>query len=68
MRYIVKLYGDAGGHRTWGVYRAYDNALVCVCVYKKGAVRACAELNALAEGKMGYIEPEKEIGGLLWKC
>ena len=53
-RYLVELHGSSyGNHKTWRVVRRYDNCIMCVCVYKRGAHRVCEELNALASGKMG---------------
>ena len=53
-RYMVELHGSSyGNHKTWRVVRRYDKCIMCVCVYKRGAYRVCAELNALASGKMG---------------
>ena len=52
-RYVVELHGiSCSKHKTWRVVRQYDKCIMCVCVYKRGANRACAELNALASGKM----------------
>ena len=53
-RYIVEQHGSSySKHKTWRVVRRYDNCIMCVCVYKRGAYRVCEELNALASGKMG---------------
>ena len=54
-RYIVELHGGSSfrNHKTWRVVRQYDKCIMCVCVYLRGAYRACDELNALASGKMG---------------
>ena len=53
-RYIVELHGSSySKHKTWRVVRRYDNCIMCVCVYLRGAYRVCDELNALASGKMG---------------
>ena len=58
-RYLVELHGSSyGNHKTWRVVRRYDKCIMCVCVYKRGANRACAELNALASGKMGASSAE----------
>ena len=52
--YIVEQHGSSySKHKTWRVVRQYDKCIICVCVYKRGAYRACEELNALASGKMG---------------
>lgn len=50
MKYFVECYSGRSGHKTWGVYRNHPNvgvSLVCVCVYRKGAVEVCDELNTL---------------------
>ena len=53
-RYIVEQHGSScSKHKTWRVVRRYDNCIMCVCVYLRGACRVCDELNALASGKMG---------------
>ena len=53
-RYIVEQHGSSySKHKTWRVVRRYDNCIMCVCVYLRGAYRVCDELNALASGKMG---------------
>ena len=58
-RYIVELHGSSySKHKTWRVVRQYDKCIMCVCVYKRGANRVCAELNALASGKMGASSEE----------
>ena len=51
-RYSVEHHGGYDNHKTWRVVRRYDRCIICVCVYKRGAIRACEELNALASGKM----------------
>ena len=59
-RYIVELHGGSSfrKHKTWRVVRRYDNCIMCVCVYLRGAYRVCDELNALASGKMGASSEE----------
>ena len=57
-RYIVEQHGSSYKHKTWRVVRQYDRCIICVCVYKRGANRVCAELNALASGKMGSSDAE----------
>lgn len=52
-RYIVEQHSNSYKHKTWRVVRRYDNCIMCVCVYKRGAYRVCDELNAIASGKMG---------------
>ena len=52
-RYSVEHHGGYGNHKTWRVKRLYDGCIICVCVYKRGAIRVCEELNALAGGSMG---------------
>ena len=52
-RYIVEQHCGSCKHKTWRVVRRYDNCIMCVCVYMRGACRVCDELNALASGKMG---------------
>lgn len=60
-RYVVELHGSSySKHKTWRVVRQYDRCIICVCVYKRGAIRACEELNALASGKMG-AEKENDV-------
>ena len=59
-RYCVELHGGCAGHRTWRVVRRYDECIMCVCVYKRGANRVCEELNALASGKMGESSEEDQ--------
>lgn len=55
-RYVVELHCGSYKHKTWRVVRQYDKCIICVCVYKRGAYRACEELNALASGKMGATQ------------
>ena len=58
-RYIVELHGSSySKHKTWRVVRRYDNCIMCVCVYLRGAYRVCEELNALASGNMGASSEE----------
>ena len=58
-RYIVEQHGSSySKHKTWRVVRRYDNYIMCVCVYLRGAYRVCDELNALASGKMGASSEE----------
>ena len=57
-RYSVEYHGGHGNHKTWRVVRRYDNCIMCVCVYMRGACRVCDELNALASGKMGASSEE----------
>lgn len=45
-------------HAAWAVVRQSDNILVCVCEYKRGAIRVMSELEAVASGQMKYIEEE----------
>ena len=52
-RYFIEQHCNSYKHKTWRVVRRYDNCIMCVCVYKRGAYRVCDELNALASGKMG---------------
>ena len=52
-RYIVEQHSNSYKHKTWRVVRRYDNCIMCVCAYLRGAYRVCEELNALASGKMG---------------
>ena len=53
-RYFVEQHGSSySRHKTWRVVRQYDKCIMCVCVYKRGAYRACEGLNALSSGKMG---------------
>ena len=52
-RHIVEQHCCSYKHKTWRVVRRYDNCIMCVCVYLRGAYRVCDELNALASGKMG---------------
>ena len=52
-RYFVEQHCNSYRHRTWRVVRRYDKCIMCVCVYKRGAYRVCAEMNALASGSMG---------------
>lgn len=53
-RYVVELHcSSCSKHKTWRVVRQYDKCIMCVCVYKRGALRVCCELNALASGRMG---------------
>lgn len=60
-RYVVELHGSSySKHKTWRVVRQYDRRIICVCVYKRGAIRAREELNALASGKMG-AEKENDV-------
>lgn len=60
-RYVVELHGSSySKHKTWRVVRQYDRCIICVCVYKRGAIRACEELSALASGKMG-AEKENDV-------
>lgn len=59
-RYVVEFHGGYGNHKSWRVVRQYDRCIICVCVYKRGAIRACEELNALASGKMG-AEKENDV-------
>ena len=49
-RYIVEQHSNSRNHKTWRVVRRYDNRIMCVCVYMRGAYRVCDELNALASG------------------
>lgn len=62
-RYVVELHGGSSfrKHKTWRVVRQYDGCIICVCVYKRGANRACAELNALAGGSMGTNQKEDQF-------
>lgn len=58
-RYIVEQHGSSySKHKTWRVVRRYDNCIMCVCVYLRGAYRVCDELNALTSGKMGASSEE----------
>lgn len=43
-------------HAAWAVVRQSDNILVCVCEYKRGAIRVMNELEAVASGQKRYIE------------
>lgn len=43
-------------HAAWAVVRQSDNTLVCVCEYKRGAIRVMNELEAVASGQMKYTE------------
>lgn len=60
-RYVVEFHGGYGNHKSWRVKRQYDGCIICVCVYKRGANRACAELNALAGGSMGTNQKEDQF-------
>ena len=57
-RYIVEQHSNSYKHKTWRVVRQYDRCIMCVCVYRRGACRACDELNALASGKIGASSAE----------
>ena len=59
-RYSVEYHGGHGNHKTWRVVRRYDKCIMCVCVYMRGAIRACEELNALAGGSMGTNQKEDQ--------
>lgn len=60
-RYLVELHGSQySRHKTWRVKRLYDGCIICVCVYKRGAIRACEELNALSGGSMGSNKKEDQ--------
>jgi hypothetical protein len=43
-------------HAAWAVVRQSDNILVCVCEYKRGAIRVMSELRAVASGQKQYTE------------
>lgn len=60
-RYAVEPHCSSYNHKTWRVVRQYDKCIICVCVYKRGANRACAELNALAGGSMGTNQKEDQF-------
>lgn len=45
-------------HAAWAVVRQSDNILVCVCEYKRGAIRVMNELEAIASGQKQYCEKE----------
>ena len=61
-RYFVEQHGSSyGNHKTWRVVRQYDRCIICVCVYKRGAIRACEELNALAGGSIGTNQKEDQF-------
>ena len=61
-RYMIEPHSSScSNHKTWRVVRRHDKCIICVCVYKRGANRACAELNAIAGGSMGTNQKEDQF-------
>ena len=52
-RYEVVSVPNSSTRRAYEVRRTVDGELMCLCLYRKGAERVCAELNALVAGYMG---------------
>lgn len=59
-RYSYERYNPGAKPAMYSVKRNIDGELICLCSYKRGAIRVCNELNALFEGKTGWVDPSRK--------